>query len=200
MSRSKIGREQALSIKSVGVFCASSNDVHDDYLSAAAELGRSLALAGWTTVYGGAGTGLMGALARGAMAEHGAVVGVRPTFISNLEGDQLGLDELIMTRTMHERVGIMFEKSDAFVTLAGACGTLDEVIQAVTWKRLGLHNKAVVVLNTNGYFDALFDMFRRMVEERFVGRAFLELYHVCDTVGDVMDYLRAYQPPPLAPI
>ena len=187
-------------INSVAVFCGSSSQVNGKYLRAAGDLGRAFAGAGWTTVYGGGGVGLMGALAEATLNAKGTVVGVRPTFISDLEGDQMGLTEMIITQTMHERMAIIFDKSDAFVALPGSCGTLDEVMQAVTWKRLGLHNKAVVILDQDGYFRPLLDMFGQMVEQRFVVPAFRGLYAVRADVAGVIEYLHSYQPPAQEPL
>lgn len=184
-----------MKIESVGVFCASSSDVDGQFTSAAHELGEAIVAAGWTTVYGGGGVGLMGELARTVLRRQGRIVGVRPTFISDIEGDQMGLTEMIITKTMHERIGIIFERSDAFVTLPGSCGTLDELIETITWKRLALHNKPVVVLNTAGYFDPLLDMFERMIALKFVSPRYRELYRVCATVPETIEYLRAYTPP-----
>lgn len=183
-----------MTINSVGVFCASSPRVDGAYTDAAVELGRAIAAEGWTTVYGGGGVGLMGALAKAVLAAGGPIVGVRPKFISAVEADQAGLTELIFTETMHERVRIILDRSDAFVALPGACGTLDELLQAVTWKRLALHNKPVVILNLEGYFDPLLEMFTRMVELRFVSPVFLDLFEVHSTVSEAIRGLRDHTP------
>lgn len=184
--------------KNVAVFCASSDQVDAAYLDEATRLGHLLADCGWTTVYGGGGTGLMGALARAVLEKKGRIIGVRPTFISDFEGDQLGLDELIQTRDMHERVGLIFEKSDAFVVLPGSCGTLDELMQTVTWKRLGLHNKPVAIINTHAYFDPVLNMFRRMTDRRFVTEKFHDLYEVYPNAASAVAAIANHQPQPAA--
>jgi hypothetical protein len=182
-------------IRSVGVFCGSSDRVADVYHHAARKLGDQLAAAGWTTVYGGGGVGLMGTLARAALKRHGKVVGVRPRFITDLEGDQMGLTELIATDTMHERIAMIFEMSDAFVALPGSCGTLDEVVQAITWKRLALHDKPVAILDVGGFYRPLAQQFERMIEDEFIVSTYRDVSRFCMDVRAVMDYFRTYQPP-----
>ncbi len=182
-------------IRSVGIFCASSSKVSKKYVDSAVQVARTVVDAGWTIVYGGGGTGLMGTVATAALNAGGRVVGIRPTFISDFEGDQLGLTEMIITKTMHERIALLFERSDAFIVLPGSCGTLDEVVQAITWKRLGLHNKAIAILNQDGYFDHLLAMFDRTVDEHFVDPAFRGLYEQLKSPDSIVDYLRSYEPP-----
>ncbi len=182
-------------IRSVAVFCGSSEFVADKYHQVTRELARAITAAGWTTVYGGGGVGLMGTLAREAIAAGGNVVGVRPRFITDLEGDQLGLAELIHTTTMHERIALLFERSDAFVALPGSCGTLDEVIQAITWKRLSLHDKPIAILNLDGFYQPLAELFERMITEEFIIPVYREVSRFCADVPAVIDYFHAYQPP-----
>jgi uncharacterized protein (TIGR00730 family) len=189
-----------VNISHVGVFCGSSSDVDKKYLRTAAELGTALATNGWSTIYGGGGVGLMGALAYAVLESGGEIIGVRPHHISDIEADQAGLSELIMTDTMHERIALIFARSDAFIALPGACGTLDELMQAVTWKRLALHNKPVIILNQDGFFDALLSMFAHMVNQRFVRPAFLELYSVCCDVPETVERLRSHRPVALDPL
>jgi len=178
----------------VGVFCASSDSVDDVYLSAAAELGHCIATRGWTTLYGGGGTGLMGALARAVLKHRTRIIGVRPSFISDFEADQLGLDEMIPTQSMHERIAIMFGLSSAFAILPGACGTLDELMQAVTWKRLGLHNKPIVIINTLGFFDPMLAMFQRLTEHGFINNNFHGLYEVHENAASAVESIANHKP------
>ena len=182
-------------IENVGVYCASSSRIDKKYVKVAQDMGRAIVNEGWNLVYGGGGTGLMGAVATGALETGGKVIGIRPKFISDLEGDQLGLAELIVTDTMHERINLLMQRSDAYVILPGSCGTLDEAVQAVTWKRLSLHNKAVVFLNQDGFFDPLLAMFEKTVEQHFIASEFRDLYHSCKTVSAVVDTLKNYKPP-----
>ncbi len=179
----------------IGIFCGSSAGADGKYTRAAEALAKRIVAAGWAITYGGGGVGLMGAVARTALAAGGRVIGIRPTFISDVEGDQMGLAELVVTQTMHERVHLIFEQSDAFVALPGSCGTLDEVVQAITWKRLALHDKAIAILNLDGYYDHLAAMFERMVDEAFVSPQYRELYRFCPSVEAVITYLQGYEPP-----
>jgi len=189
-----------MAIHHLGVFCASSENVDAAYLSAATELGNCIATRGWTTIYGGGGTGLMGALARAVIKQRSRIIGVRPMHISDFEGDQLGLDELIPTQSMHERVAIIFGMSSAFAVLPGACGTLDEMMQAITWKRLGLHNKPIAIINTLGYFDPMLAMFQRLTEQRFINDNFHSLYEVHDSAASAVESIANHEPQPAAAI
>lgn len=182
-------------IRSVCIFCGSSEYVADKYHRTARELADAIAGAGWQLVYGGGGVGLMGTVARAAIAAGGPTLGVRPRFITDLEGDQLGLTELIATTTMHERIALLFERSDAFVALPGSCGTLDEVIQAITWKRLALHNKPIAILNLDGFYDPLAQLFEHMINEGFIVPLYRNISRFCPDVPAVMDYFRTYEPP-----
>ncbi len=187
-------------VRAVCVYCASSVRAPARFVDAARRLGTALADAGLTTVYGGGAVGLMGALADAALAGGGRVVGVRPEFISQLEEPHPGVDEMIYTQTMHERKQIFLERSDAFVALPGAIGTLDEVVEMITWRRLGLHNHPICVLNADGFFDPLAELFRRMVEYGLVASEFRGLAAFVPDVPAVMDHLRTFVPSPPAPI
>lgn len=125
------------------------------YLEAADELGRLIATRGYGLVYGGATVGAMGAVADGALAAGGAVVGVIPDVIKEREIEHRGLTELHVVRTMHERKALLASKADAFVALPGGYGTLDEFIEIVTWAQLRIHAKPCVLVNTGGFYDGL---------------------------------------------
>ena len=184
----------------VCVFCASSPRAPERFVEAAREMGSALAGAGLTTLYGGGAVGVMGALADAALAAGGRVVGVRPDFISELEDPHQGVQEMIITRTMHERKQIFLERADAFVALPGAIGTLDELIETVTWRRLGLHNHPICVLNVDGFFDPLRDQLRRMVELDLVAEEFLTLIAFVPDAAGVMGHLQSHTPAPAAPV
>ena len=139
--------------KWVCVFCASAAGASPDYLQAATELGRRIAERGFGLVYGGATVGAMGAVADGALAAGGAVVGVIPDVIREREIDHKGLTELHVVRTMHERKAMLAERADAFIALPGGYGTLDEFIEIVTWAQLRIHQKPCVLVNVRGFYD-----------------------------------------------
>ena len=179
-------------VRTVCVYCASSPRTAPEYLAIARELGTTVAQAGMTVLYGGGAVGMMGAVADAALAAGGQVVGVRPTFISRFEAPHPGVAEMIFTETMHERKQILVDRADAFVTLPGAIGTLDELVETITWKRLGLHGKPICILSTDGLFDPLLELFRRMVDRQLVAEQFLSLFTRTTSVAETMDVLRQH--------
>src|SRR3712207_2182262 len=138
-------------IRSVAVFCGTRPGGDPAHRQAALELGAGLAHAGIALVYGGGGIGLMGAVAEGAIKAGGRVRGVIPEFLTRVERPYPALAELEVTSSMHTRKTRMFELSDAFVTLSGGLGTLDETVEIITWRQLGLHDKPVLILDVNGW-------------------------------------------------
>lgn len=153
---------------SVCVYCASSSKVDDCFKSAARELGRLLARAGMRVVFGAGKCGLMGELACGASECGGETVGVIPQFMYDEGWGNDALTRLEITSSMHERKERMLSLADAVVALPGGCGTLEELLEAITWKQLGLFDKPIVILNVAGYYDDILRMFSRAVEERFM--------------------------------
>jgi uncharacterized protein (TIGR00730 family) len=153
---------------SVCVFCGSSNSVPEVFFNAARETGHALASAGWTVVYGGARNGLMGALASSALEAGGRVIGIIPRGLVEREVAYEGLSELHVVETLQERKAMMAELSDAFLTLPGGFGTLDELFEVLTWAILRLHDKPCVLVNSGGFYDELLAFARRAVEAGFV--------------------------------
>lgn len=137
-------------INSVAVFCGSSLGVSPAFRAAAESLGQGIARAGWRLVYGGGQMGLMGVVANAALAEGGAVVGVIPDFLQRQEVAHEGVSDLIVTDSMHTRKTAMFERADAFVTLPGGLGTLDETVEVITWRQLRLHAKPILLCDVMG--------------------------------------------------
>ena len=161
-------------IRSVCVYCGSSPGRVPDYEAAAEALGRSLGAEGLRLVYGGGNKGLMGAVARGTMQAGGKVTGIIPDFLLRKErsGDDLAaLDELITTEDMHVRKHTMFERSDAFVALPGGIGTLEELIEIMTWAQLGRHEKPIVVADLAGFWAPLRTLLDHMASEGFIHTA-----------------------------
>ncbi len=150
---------------SICLFCGSSNDTDPAYLAAATGFGQDLAARGVRLVYGGGGVGLMGAAARGAHHAGGQVFGVIPHFLRRAE---IVYDEVetVVVDTMHQRKQIMFEQSDAFAVFPGGIGTLEEVIELMSWRRLGLHAKPILFLDLNGFWGPLFALFDHMAAEK----------------------------------
>ncbi len=155
-------------IRRVCVYCASSRKVDARYFEAAEQLGRLLAREGITLVYGGGGSGLMGALADGALKEGGHVLGVLPRFMNDVEWGHPGLSELRLVNDLHERKRIMIENTDAVVALPGGSGTLEELFEAVTLKRLGLYVNPIVLVNISGFFDPLLTFLEGAIRENFM--------------------------------
>jgi len=150
------------------VYCGSSRQCHPAYLRAATRLGRELARHGATIVYGGGAAGLMGALADGALASGGKVVGVIPGFMNELEWGHKGITELRIVSDLHERKRLMIQDAHAVVALPGGSGTFDELLEAISLKRLALFLGPIILLNTQSYFDHLLLALERCVSERFM--------------------------------
>jgi hypothetical protein len=166
---------------SVCLFCGSSESADPRYTEAAAEFGTASAKAGWRLVYGGGGVGLMGAAARAAHKAGGRVLGVMPAFLRSRERLFDEVETLVVT-SMHERKQIMYDQSDAFVVAPGGIGTLEEVVELLSWKRLDLHGKPVIFLNVDGFWETFFALMRHSVEAGFTPPSFLQAWVVCDTV------------------
>ena len=158
-------------IRSICVYCGSSPGRSPVYHDAGYVLGRAIAQAGLRLVYGGGTRGIMGAVARGTMEAGGKVTGIIPRFLMNKEATEAALDrldDLIVTDDMHARKHTMFEKSDAFVALPGGIGTLEEVIEIMTWAQLGRHQKPIVFANVEGFWDPMLTLLDHMRGEGFV--------------------------------
>lgn len=150
------------------MFCASSRRCDPAYTEAARLAGHELARAGKTVIYGGGSTGLMGALADGALAAGGRVEGVLPRFMHDLEMGHGGVSAMHLVECMQTRLQKMLDHSGAFVALPGGCGTLEELFFVLTRKRLGLHSGPIVIVNLHGFFDPCIEMLERCVRERFM--------------------------------
>jgi uncharacterized protein (TIGR00730 family) len=157
-----------MQVRSVCVFCGSASGAHPGYLALAKEFGALLASRGLRLVYGGGGVGLMGALADGVLAGGGDVIGVMPQLLIDKEAGHRGLTSLQVVATMSERKLAMGDLSDAFVTLPGGIGTMDELFEAWTWTQLGLQDKPSGLLNYRGYYDELLAFLDRTVTEGFL--------------------------------
>lgn len=155
-------------IRTVCVYCGSGPGREPAYAEAAEAFGRHLAEAGLRLVYGGGSLGLMGIVARSTIAAGGKVTGIIPKFLSERERMLRDVDELIVTEDMHERKMAMFNKADAFVALPGGVGTLEELVEMMTWAQLGQHRKPIVIANIGQFWDPLLALFEHMREERFI--------------------------------
>ena len=165
-------------IEKVCVYCASSEKSSALYHQAAGRLGSHLAAEGLAIVYGGSSLGSMGRLAAAALEAGGKVTGVIPRFMQELEWGHGALTELHVVEDMHERKRLMLDLSDAVVALPGGCGTLEELFEAITWKRLGLFTGPIVLVNVNGFFDPCLELLSRCVSERFMDERHRNMWSV----------------------
>lgn len=177
------------------VYCSSSDRIDERYFAAARALGEAMAKRGWRLVYGGGSVGLMGAVAESVQAHGGKVTGIIPQALLDREVGYLEADELIVTTTMRERKRLMDESADVFVTLPGGFGTLEELLEIMTLRQLAYHDKPILLVNIEGYFEPLLAMFERIFAERFTDERNRRLYTVVDTVEGALALIEAYTPP-----
>ncbi len=179
------------SIKNICVYCGAGTGAHPAYSEAARTLGRAMAEAGIGLVYGGASVGLMGEIAKAVLDAGGNVTGIRPP---DLPVHELPLDkiqELIQVQTLHERKMMMFERSDAFVALPGGVGTLEELVEQITWVQLGHHSKPVLIANINNYWNPLIELFEQMRDLGFISSNLGLNYLVAQRVEQILPLLQA---------
>ncbi|MGO1117806.1 TIGR00730 family Rossman fold protein [Rhodovibrionaceae bacterium A322] len=155
-------------LKTLCLYCGSASNVDPSYLESARELGRMTGERGVKLVYGGGRVGLMGVAADAALEAGGKVHGIIPQHLNDWEVGHTGLTELEIVETMHERKKRMFDLSDAFVALPGGLGTLDETFELVTWRQLGLHDKPMILVNVNGFWDPLLNLIRHQADSGFL--------------------------------
>ncbi|WP_068505686.1 LOG family protein [Paenibacillus kribbensis] len=182
-------------MKSIAVFCGSSDGASTIYRDHAVALGQELAEQGISLVYGGASVGLMGAVADAALHAGGRVIGVLPHFLQSREIAHKSLTDLIIVDSMHERKSKMAEIADGFIALPGGPGTLEEYFEIFTWAQLGLHEKPCGLLNINHYYDPLISMFDRMAEEQFMQEKYRPMVITDTTPQGILKQFSNYTPP-----
>ncbi len=173
------------------VYCASSDRIDNKYVMAATELGHALVARGWGLVYGGGKTGLMGAVARAVKAKGGKVVGVIPEFMKARELAFDEADELVTVVTLRERKLLMEARAEAFVTLPGGFGTLEEIMEILTLRQLDVVKKPCVFLNQDGFYDDLLRLFERMLADKFFKPSNMQLFRVAQTVPEIFEQIEA---------
>ncbi|HVV95103.1 MAG TPA: TIGR00730 family Rossman fold protein [Hyphomicrobiales bacterium] len=176
-------------IGSVCVYCGSNSGTSPRWEAAAGAFGSLLGESGVRLVYGGGGLGLMGALARGVLAHGGEVTGVIPRFLVRREQMLESVQEHLVTETMHERKQLMFDHADAFVALPGGIGTLEELVEQLTWAQLGRHHKPIAIANLDGYWEPLLAMLAHMRRQGFVRESADVPYVVANSVDDILPKL-----------
>ena len=175
----------------VCVYCASSAQIHPDYFSATEELSKSFVEYGFSVVFGGGSSGLMGRLADAVLEAGGNIKGIMPQFMNEVEWGHRGVSDFVYTQTMHERKAKFLEGTDALVALPGGSGTYEELFEAITLKKLGQFTKPIVILNTRGYFEPFRQLMQRAVEENFVAQDHQEIWKIVDRPEDVVPTILA---------
>jgi uncharacterized protein (TIGR00730 family) len=173
-------------IRNVCVYCGSAAGIDPLYELAAHKLGRTLALAGIGLIYGGGSRGLMGAIARAALENGGRVTGIIPEFLNNRDTRVEGAQSHIVVPDMHTRKRLMFEQADGFIALPGGIGTLEELVEQLTWVQLERHTKPVVIADIAGFWRPLLALFEHMREHRFIQPKFEVRYLVAEAIDDIL--------------
>ena len=171
----------------IAVYCASSTKIHPDFFEAASQLGRELGRRDLELVNGAGRMGLMAATSDACLAAGGRVTGVIPTFMVEQGWHHTGLTHLIETKDMHQRKQTIANISDGCIALPGGCGTLEELMEVITWKQLGLYLKPIVILNTRNYYDPLLEQLQRGIDEHFMGARHAEIWRVAATPEEAID-------------
>lgn len=176
-------------IKNVCVYSASSTKINPIYFAVAEELGRLLAVRGINLINGAGSIGLMGATSNASLKAGGTVTGVIPRFMVEQNWHHTGLTQLVETETMHERKQLMANLSDGVIALPGGCGTLEELLEIITWKQLGLYLNPIVILNINGYFNPLLEMLQHAIDENFMRKEHGHIWVVASTPEEAIELL-----------
>lgn len=176
--------------RSICVYCASSSRINECYNSVAHELGALLAREGITLVTGGGSIGLMRSVEDGTLQNGGKAIGVIPEFMVEQGWHHTGLTELRITADMHSRKQLMAQLSDAIIALPGGCGTMEELCEIITWKQLGLYLNPIIILNINGYYDALISQLQRAIEEHFMGEIHGKIWNVATSAEEALEQIR----------
>lgn len=178
-------------IKTVCVYCGSGPGTNPRFVEAAQAFGKALAESGVGLVYGGGSIGLMGAVAAATLEHGGMVTGIIPDFLVKRENAMTGVQEMIVTHDMHERKRLMFERSDAFVALPGGIGTLEELVEQLTWQQLGRHSKPILLANIDGFWEPLMDLLAHMRSTAFIRPTLSVDVLMAERVEDILPKLRA---------
>jgi uncharacterized protein (TIGR00730 family) len=180
-------------MKSISVFCGSSEGNDNYIISQSYSLGVEFAKNDITLVYGAARIGVMGQVAKGVIDNNGKTIGVIPEFLKLKEVYHRNLSELIVTENMHQRKVIMYEKSDGFIILPGGFGTMDEFFEITTWGQLGLHSKPIGILNLNGFYDDLIALAFTMIKKGFLKQSNFEAVVIDTTIKGLLDKMNNYK-------
>jgi uncharacterized protein (TIGR00730 family) len=180
-----------IKIRTVCVYCGSGSGTNPRFIEAAIAFGKALAENGIRLVYGGGSVGMMGAIATAVLDHGGSVTGIIPDFLTQKENALTRVQEMIVTPDMHERKRLMFERSDAFVAMPGGVGTLEELVEQLTWKQLGRHEKPVLLADIDGFWEPLFDLLAHMRATEFIRQGLSFDVLKAERVEDILPRLRA---------
>ena len=181
-------------MQNICVYCASSSKIDSKYVETAKRLGSLLAENNMQLVYGGGSVGLMGILADSVLDKGGKVTGIIPKFMVEAEWQHDGLTKLILTETMHERKEKMAAMSNAVVALPGGCGTLEELLEVITWKQLGIYRNPIIIVNVDGYYNHLLAQFQQAADELFMRPQHLDMWTVAETADEVLEAIKNSKP------
>ena len=177
-------------IKKVTVFCASSDKIEQKYFDAAQRVAEILVANNVTVLYGGGAKGLMGKLADTIIEEQGTIIGVMPAFMREVEWHHEGITELLLVHDMHARKKRFLEDVDALIALPGGCGTLEELMEAITLKRLGVFVKPIIIYNQDAYYDPLIEMLERCIKENFMREEHSKIWTVIEQPEELMEAIK----------
>jgi uncharacterized protein (TIGR00730 family) len=178
-----------MSITAVTVYCSSSKNLSPRYSDAGAALGRAIARENWKLIYGGNAIGLMQSVADAARAAGGKVIGITPQLFVDEGCHDERCEELVVTQTMRERKQLLEQRGDAFIALPGGIGTMEEILEIIAGKALKVHDKPIVLVNVEGYWNPLLGMFQHAVEHGFIKSKHLSLFFVASNVGEAIEFL-----------
>ncbi|MGD9581683.1 MAG: TIGR00730 family Rossman fold protein [Vampirovibrionia bacterium] len=181
--------------KTICIYCSSSDAVDTTYFETAIKLSEIMAKRNHKLVYGGASVGLMGTLAKTIHKNGGYTIGIMPEGLADKGISFENCDEFIVTKNMRDRKATMEDMSEAFIALPGGFGTLEELMEIITGKQLSFHTKAIVILNTNGFYDKLIELFEQIYSENFAKSVYKELYYVTDDPLKAIEYIENYVTP-----
>ena len=180
--------------RSMCVYCSSSNYLPEKFYVVSKELGEKIALNGFNMVYGGTTVGMMGVIANNALKNGAEVVGVIPERIASFGLSHPELAKVVLTKDMRERKATMEKLSDIFVAMPGGFGTFEEIFEILVAKQLGYHDKPIIFVNFDGYYDNMIKMFDTLYENNFAKEEMKDLYHIALTIDEIFDYIKSYQP------
>ena len=182
-----------MTVKSITIYCSSSNTLSNSYYEDAKEISKLISSFKINIVYGGAKVGTMGIVAKTAKEYNNKVVGVIPKFLSQKEIIYENIDDLKIVNDMSERKRLLYELGDAYLALPGGTGTLEEIVEVISWKVMGIHNKPIIFFNKNNFWDNLFKQFKFFEDEKFSNKNLQNSFHIIDTVDQLKNILIKWQ-------